>query len=211
MFGTIDTWLIWNLTGGAAHVTDCSNASRTMLMDLATGAWDDELLGIFEIPRAVLPAIVPSSFRVGVIETKPFAGIPISGIAGDQQAALAGQACFRAGLSKNTYGTGCFALTHTGNLQPHSTQRLLATRAAAFWRPARVRARRKRVYRRRRDSSAAARPNGFHSNSRRSPKPSLPRFRTRGASHVVPAFVGLGGASLELRRARHDPRPDARQ
>jgi glycerol kinase len=116
LFGNIDTWLIWNLTAGAAHVTDPSNASRTMLMDLGTGAWDDELLAIFDIPRAVLPQIVPSSGRVGTIKAGcPGAGTPISGTAGDQQAALAGQACFRAGLSKNTYGTGCFALTHAGD------------------------------------------------------------------------------------------------
>jgi glycerol kinase len=132
LFGNIDTWLIWNLTGGAAHVTDPSNASRTMLMDLETGAWDDELLEIFEVPRAVLPHIVPSSGRVGIVKPGlPGAGTPISGIAGDQQAELAGQACFRAGLSKNTYGTGCFALTHAGNQRPHSTHRLLGTRAAA--------------------------------------------------------------------------------
>jgi glycerol kinase len=133
LFGTIDTWLIWNLTGGNSHVTDATNASRTMLMDLATGQWDKELLRIFDIPRAILPEIVPSSGRVGIVgSTLPGAGIPISGIAGDQQAALVGQACFRAGLSKNTYGTGCFALTHAGGREPHSTHRLLGTRAAAL-------------------------------------------------------------------------------
>ncbi len=130
LFGNIDTWLIWNLTGGV-HVTDTSNASRTMLMDLASGDWDDQLLNIFDIPRVMLPKIVGSSVRAGMIDAQHFgAEIPISGIAGDQQAALAGQACFRAGLSKNTYGTGCFALTHTGTRQPHSTHRLLGTRAA---------------------------------------------------------------------------------
>ena len=133
LFGTIDTWLIWKLTGGKAHVTDVTNASRTMLMDLATGEWDDELLRVFDVPRAMLPEVVPSSGRVGIVEAGlPGAGIPISGIAGDQQAALAGQACFRAGLSKNTYGTGCFALTHAGDRQPHSKHRLLGTRAAAL-------------------------------------------------------------------------------
>jgi glycerol kinase len=134
LFGTVDSWLIWNLTHGSTHVTDPTNASRTMLMDLETGAWDDELLGIFEIPRAVLPEIVPSAARLGTIKVKEIlAGsrIPISGVAGDQQAALAGQACFRAGLSKNTYGTGCFALTHAGGVRPHSKNRLLGTRAAA--------------------------------------------------------------------------------
>jgi glycerol kinase len=128
LFGTVDTWLIWNLTGGAAHVTDVTNASRTMLMDLATGEWDEDLLRVFDIPRAMLPRIVPSCGRVGTWSNQE---IPISGIAGDQQAALAGQACFRAGLSKNTYGTGCFALTHAGDREPHSTHRLLGTRAAS--------------------------------------------------------------------------------
>ncbi len=135
LFGNIDTWLIWNLTGGSAHVTDPTNASRTMLMDLESGTWDPELLRIFDIPRAMLPAIVPSSGQVGVIRPALLgAEIPISGIAGDQQAALAGQACFRAGLSKNTYGTGCFALTHAGGRRPRSANRLLGTRAAAVGR-----------------------------------------------------------------------------
>ncbi len=133
LFGNIDTWLVWKLTGGREHVTDPTNASRTMLMDLETGAWDDDLLRIFDIPRAMLPRIVPSSGRIGVIDPDcPGAGVPISGIAGDQQAALAGQACFRAGLSKNTYGTGCFALTHAGGRRPHSSHRLIGTRAASI-------------------------------------------------------------------------------
>jgi glycerol kinase len=132
LFGNIDTWLIWNLTNGKVHATDPSNASRTMLMNLETGDWDDSLLSAFEVPRAMLPKIVPSSGIAG--ETAPEhlgAAIPIAGIAGDQQAALAGQACFRAGLSKNTYGTGCFALMHTGSHLPVSNNRLLGTRAAS--------------------------------------------------------------------------------
>ena len=133
LFGNIDTWLIWNLTGGRCHVTDVTNASRTMLMDLESGDWDDHLLRIFEIPRAMLPKIVPSSGIVGETDAAILgAAIPISGIAGDQQAALAGQACFRPGLSKNTYGTGCFALLHSGAKPPHSRNRLLATRAASM-------------------------------------------------------------------------------
>jgi glycerol kinase len=132
LFGTVDTWLIWNLTGGAVHATDLSNASRTMLMNLETGEWDDELLALFDIPRAMLPRIAPSSAVVGEAVPSLFGrAIPIAGIAGDQQAALAGQACFRRGLSKNTYGTGCFALMHTGSRRPVSRNRLLATRAAA--------------------------------------------------------------------------------
>ncbi|MEK7404810.1 MAG: glycerol kinase GlpK [Acidobacteriota bacterium] len=132
LFGNVDTWLIWKLTGGRAHVTDPSNASRTMLMDLARGDWDDELLEIFGVPRAMLPRITLSSSVVGTAAAKHLgAEMPIAGIAGDQQAALVGQACFRPGLSKNTYGTGCFALMHTGGHAPVSRNRLLATRAAS--------------------------------------------------------------------------------
>jgi glycerol kinase len=130
LFGNIDTWLIWRLTNGALHITDSSNASRTMLMDLTAG-WDDDLCRIFDIPRSMLPRIVASSGVNGPSAAGHLGGeIPIAGIAGDQQAALAGQACFRNGLSKNTYGTGCFALLHTGSHQPVSHNRLLATRAA---------------------------------------------------------------------------------
>jgi glycerol kinase len=137
LFGTVDTWLIWNLTGGAAHVTDVTNASRTMLMDLETGEWDARLLDLFDIPLVMLPRIVPSSGVVGEAAASHFGvPIPIAGIAGDQQAALAGQACFRPGLTKNTYGTGCFALMHTGGKRPFSRNRLLATRAAAAGRQA---------------------------------------------------------------------------
>jgi glycerol kinase len=132
LFGTVDTWLAWNLTGGAVHVTDPSNASRTMLMNLETGDWDDDLLSIFDVPRAMLPRIEPSSAVVGTCRAEHLgAEWPIAGIAGDQQAALVGQACFRPGLSKNTYGTGCFALMHTGGRAPVSHHGLLATRAAS--------------------------------------------------------------------------------
>lgn len=132
LFGNIDTWLIWNLTGGRLHVTDPTNASRTMLMNLASGEWDDELLALLNIPRAVLPRIVPSSAVLGHTDPSVFGvEIPIAGIAGDQQAAMAGQTCFTKGLSKNTYGTGCFALLHAGDTEPISENRLLATRAAS--------------------------------------------------------------------------------
>jgi len=132
LFGNVDTWLIWNLTGGRIHATDPTNASRTMLLNLATGEWDQELLDIFDVPRAMLPQIVPSSGILGECEPGLFgAAIPIGGIAGDQQAALFGQAAFRPGLSKNTYGTGCFALMHTGERVPSSSSRLLGTRAAS--------------------------------------------------------------------------------
>lgn len=132
LFGTVDSWLIWRLTDGAVHATDESNASRTMLMNLATGEWDPELLDLFGVPAPMLPRIVRSSEVVGVTSGRHFgAEIPIAGIAGDQQAALAGQVCFRPGLSKNTYGTGCFVLMHTGAKLPVSRNRLLGTRAAS--------------------------------------------------------------------------------
>jgi glycerol kinase len=132
LFGNVDTWLIWKLTNGAVHVTDESNASRTMLMNIAAGDWDDELLRIFTVPPSMLPRIVPSSSVCGHAAPEHFgAQIPIAGIAGDQQAALFGQACFRPGLSKNTYGTGCFALMHTGAREPVSRHRLVTTRAAS--------------------------------------------------------------------------------
>ncbi len=125
-FGTIDAWLVWNLTRGAAHVTDPSNASRTLLFDIRKGDWDDELLALFDIPRSVLPRIVPSS---GVCGHAKVGGIdvPIAGIAGDQQAALFGQACHAPGLAKNTYGTGCFLLMNTGNEAVASANNLLTT------------------------------------------------------------------------------------
>jgi glycerol kinase len=117
LFGNMDTWIIWNLTGGTnggVHVTDVSNASRTMMMDLATLAWDDEILGILGVPRAILPEIRASSEIYGQA-TGDLAGIPVAGDLGDQQAALFGQTCFSVGEAKNTYGTGCFVLLNTGD------------------------------------------------------------------------------------------------
>ena len=129
LFGNIDTWCIWNLTGGTnggVHVTDVTNASRTMLMNLETLDWDDEILGIMGIPKSMLPAIKASSevYGTGVGE---LAGIPIAGDLGDQQAALFGQTCFSAGEAKNTYGTGCFMLLNTGNKAVQSKNGLLTT------------------------------------------------------------------------------------
>jgi len=125
-FGTIDTWLVWQLTGGRVHCTDPSNASRTLLFDIHTGAWDDELLALLDVPRAVLPQVVPSS---GVCGVASLGGIevPIAGIAGDQQAALFGQACLTPGMAKNTYGTGCFLLLNTGSEAVASRNQLLTT------------------------------------------------------------------------------------
>ena len=118
-FGTVDCWLAWKLSGGKLHVTDASNASRTQLFDLQAGDWHEELLAEFRIPRAVLPRVVDSSGVLGEVSAVPeLAGIPIAALVGDQQGALAGQACFTPGLAKNTYGTGCFLLMHTG-VEPH--------------------------------------------------------------------------------------------
>ena len=128
-FGTVDTWLIWKLSGGA-HLTDPSNASRTLFYNIHDGAWDDELLGLFGIPRSVLPEICPSSAVVARTGGELFAErIPVAGIAGDQQAALFGQRCVAPGMIKNTYGTGCFMLMHTGDRPVASRNKLLTTAA----------------------------------------------------------------------------------
>jgi glycerol kinase len=127
-FGTIDSWLVWNLTGGRAHVTDVSNASRTLLFNLYTLDWDDELLALLDVPRALLPRVVASSGPVGVTDAARFGGaIAIAGIAGDQQAATFGQACFAPGMAKNTYGTGCFMTMNLGDAPQPSSARLLTT------------------------------------------------------------------------------------
>ena len=130
-FGTVDTWLVWQLTGGGEHLTDASNASRTMLYDIHRGDWDDELLALLDVPRSVLPRVVASS---GVCAETMLdgVGIPIGGIAGDQQAALFGQACHAPGMAKNTYGTGCFLLMNTGEQAVVSTHNLLTTVAWKF-------------------------------------------------------------------------------
>jgi glycerol kinase len=131
-FGTVDTWLIWKLSGGRLHLTEPSNASRTLLCNLHTGDWDDALLHLFGIPRACLPRIVPSILSAErpslTIEGHP---VMLGGVAGDQQAALFGQACFSSGLAKNTYGTGCFLLMNTGSDVRPSRHRLLTTRACS--------------------------------------------------------------------------------
>ena len=138
-FGTVDSWLMWQLTGGAddnarkhaVHATDVSNASRTLLLNVRTNEWDDELLGLLDIPREVLPEVHASSHVFGATRADIFgAAIAIGGVAGDQQSALFGQACFKAGLAKNTYGTGCFMLMHTGTRFQTSSNGLITTSAA---------------------------------------------------------------------------------
>ena len=130
-FGTVDSWLIWQLTGGRRHVTDVSNASRTMLFNVHTNQWDDDLLALLEIPRALMPEVLPSAADFGRTAAEVLGGeIAIGGVAGDQQSALFGQACFSAGMAKNTYGTGCFMLMHTGGVFQTSANGLLTTAAA---------------------------------------------------------------------------------
>jgi len=131
-FGTVDSWLIWHLTSGERHVTDVTNASRTLLFNIVKGEWDAELLRIFNIPLSLLPEVVWSSERVGeVTTTLGLGGVAIAGIAGDQQAALFGQLCWRAGEAKNTYGTGCFLLQNIGTQFILSKHRLITTLAAS--------------------------------------------------------------------------------
>ena len=127
-FGTVDSWLLWNLTGGAVHATDATNASRTALFNIHTQQWDDELLAFFQVPRAVLPDVRDSAADFGrTVPTLLGAAIPIRGMAGDQQAALIGQACFAPGMGKSTYGTGCFVVLNTGDTCVRSANRLLST------------------------------------------------------------------------------------
>jgi glycerol kinase len=128
LFGTVDTFLIWRLTNGAVHATDATNASRTLLFDIRRQVWSPELLEYFRIPAAMLPEVRDSAANFGVAGAAWLgAPVPITGVAGDQQASLIGQACIHPGMSKSTYGTGCFVMTHTGSQQLHSTQQLLAT------------------------------------------------------------------------------------
>ena len=132
LFGTVDSWLVWRFTGGKVHVTDYTNASRTMLFNIHTLQWDEELLSLFDIPKAMLPEVKCSGTFFGYTDTSWLGGeIPITGIAGDQQAALFGQCCFEKGQVKNTYGTGCFMLMNTGHTAIHSKQGLLTTIAAS--------------------------------------------------------------------------------
>ena len=131
LFGTIDSWLVWKMTNGNRHVTDYTNASRTLLFDIKNLKWDDKMLEILNVPHSMLPEVKPSSFHFGDFQLNGV-NIPIGGIAGDQQAALFGQACFEPGMAKNTYGTGCFMLMNTGKDLKHSKSGLLTTIAASL-------------------------------------------------------------------------------
>jgi glycerol kinase len=134
-FGTVDTWLVWNLSQSKTHATDATNASRTLLFNIHSGDWDPELLKLLRVPRAILPDVLPSSHAFGMVAPSVLgAPIPITGVAGDQQAALFGQGCHSAGMAKNTYGTGCFMLMHTGKRVVASANGLLSTAAAQLGR-----------------------------------------------------------------------------
>ncbi|HPU54267.1 MAG TPA: glycerol kinase GlpK, partial [Burkholderiaceae bacterium] len=190
-FGTVDSWLAWQLTGGRLHITDVSNASRTLLFDIRTGQWDDELLAALRVPRAMLPEVLPSSHVYGSCDPALLgAPVPIGGMAGDQQAALFGQACFNAGMTKNTYGTGCFMLMHTGD-RPQASANGLITTAAAQAGPARAYALEGSVFiggavvQWLRDGLGAIRS----SSDVEGLAASVP---DSGGAIVVPAFTGLG-------------------
>jgi glycerol kinase len=190
-FGTVDTWLVWNLTGGAAHVTDVTNASRTLLYDINTGQWDDELLELFGVPRALLPEVHPSSGVVAETEGNLLsAGVPIAGMAGDQQAALYGQRCTRAGMVKNTYGTGCFMLMHMGSSVTPSRHRLVTT-AACTDDATRAYALEGSVF-----AAGAAiqwlRDGLGIIKASRDVESLARRVRDNGGVYIVPAFAGLG-------------------
>ena len=191
LFGTIDSWLIWNLTGGRAHVTDVTNASRTMLFDIRRLRWDPELLELFGIPEQMLPKVQPSSCIYGETEPVLFGGkIPVAGAAGDQQSALFGQCCFEAGDVKNTYGTGCFLLMHTGSEPVFSENGLITTIAASG--PGKIRyALEGSVF------TAGAAVQWLRDELKLIPDAAASEAEARsvadtGGVYVVPAFTGLG-------------------
>ena len=191
LFGTIDSWLIWNLTGGRAHVTDVTNASRTMLFDIRRLRWDPELLELFGIPEQMLPKVQPSSCIYGETEPGLFGGkIPVAGAAGDQQSALFGQCCFEAGDVKNTYGTGCFLLMHTGSEPVFSENGLITTIAASG--PGKIRyALEGSVF------TAGAAVQWLRDELKLIPDAAASEAEARsvadtGGVYVVPAFTGLG-------------------
>lgn len=191
LFGTIDSWLIWKLTGGRAHVTDLTNASRTMLFNIRRLRWDAELLELFGIPEQMLPSVQPSSCIYGETDAELFGGrIPVSGAAGDQQAALFGQFCFEAGDVKNTYGTGCFLLMHTGSEPVFSGNGLITTLAASA--PGKIRyALEGSVF----TAGAAVQwlrdELGLISDAAESEAAAV-SVKDTGGVYVVPAFTGLG-------------------
>jgi glycerol kinase len=191
-FGTVDSWLIWKLTGGRIHATDPSNASRTLMFNIKTGDWDDELLGALDVPREILPYIAPSSAIIGETDAALLGrSIVIAGDAGDQQSALFGQACTRAGMSKNTYGTGCFMLLNTGTEPVRSQNNLITTVAWEMDRQPRVYALEGSVF----IAGAAIqwlRDQLGVIKSADETDAMARRIKDNGGVYFVPAFVGLG-------------------
>jgi glycerol kinase len=198
LFGTIDSWLVWNLTGGAVHITDYSNASRTMLFNIHTLQWDKDLLAKLKIPEAVLPQVMPSSQIYGetVSGLLGDARVPIAGIAGDQQAALFGQACYQAGMAKNTYGTGSFILLNTGDKPVPSKKGLITTLAWGLGNKVNY-AMEGSVF----ITGAAVQwlRDGLHLIKTAGESESLARSVTdNGGVYFVPAFVGLGAPYWDM-------------
>jgi glycerol kinase len=181
-FGTVDSWLVWNLTKGQTHITDPSNASRTLLFNLHTLAWDDELLALFRIPRSVLPTVVPSSGIAAHTDPSLFGrAIPIASMIGDQQAATFGQACFEPGMAKNTYGTGCFMLLNTGHQPVASQNKLLTT--VGWQRP-----------------EASAQPLAQSLQAGSSQAKSTHRPAALATTYCLEASVFMGGATIQWLR-----------
>ncbi len=210
-FGTMDTWVLWNLTGGAnggLHLTDVTNASRTQLMGLNSLQWDEELLRTFSIPRSVLPKIASSSEVYGQVADGPLKGVPIAGILGDQQAALVGQTCFEPGEAKNTYGTGCFLLMNTGHKPVSSAAGLVTTVAYQFGRNPACFALEGSIaisgalVQWLRDNLGLIRDSGEIEALAAS-------VQDNGDVYIVPAFSGLYAPHWKERCAGRDYRPDA--
>ena len=203
LFGTVDCYLLWRLTGGRVHATDATNASRTLLFNIHTGEWDDELLKLLRVPRSMLPEVKDSSANFGDSDPSLFGGaIAISGIAGDQQAATIGQACFTPGMIKSTYGTGCFALLNTGTTPVASKNKLLTTIAYQLERQAHLRARRLDLRRRFRRAMAARRARHHQAGLRDRPARRQIRFhaeRLSGAGLRRPRRALLESAACAAR------------
>ncbi len=208
LFGTVDSYLLWRLTGGKVHATDATNASRTLLFNIHTGQWDDELLNILRVPRSMLPEVKDSSAKFGDSVADMFGGaIAISGIAGDQQAATIGQACFTPGMIKSTYGTGCFALLNTGSTPVVSKNKLLTTIAYQLGGQTHLRAGRLDLRRRQRGAVAARRARPHQAGRRDRPARRQVRLDAVGLSGA--GLRRHGRAVLESERARRAVRADA--
>ena len=208
-FGTVDSWLVWHLTSGHKHVTDVTNASRTLLFNMVKGEWDDELLKLFGVPESMLPEVVWSSERVGeVTTTLGLGGVAIAGIAGDQQAALFGQLCWNAGEAKNTYGTGCFLLAeHRDGVRAVEAQ-ADHDRGCERAEAPRIRVRGQHLYRRRGSAVAARQPEDYRRVGRRGGAGG--KRAGHGRRGVCAGVCGAGRAALGCARGGHADRSAAR-